>query len=99
MASPSNSRKANANSTTNGVSQDSTSQAPHDGSKTGKTKAPITGKKVVVRRLPPGITAEEAWSILGDEWKDGNGRVDWSQFQTGTISHELVPVPSTCGIS
>ncbi|KAK7752294.1 hypothetical protein SLS62_005830 [Diatrype stigma] len=98
MTSASNSRKANANSTTNGVSQESTSQAPPDGSKTGKTKAPITGKKVVVRRLPPGITAEEAWNILGDEWKDGNGRVDWSQFQTGTVSHELVPAPSPINV-
>ena len=73
---------------TNGASQDNSSQT--ETPKVGKAKAPVTGKKVVIRRLPPGITADEAWNILGEQWKDGNGKVDWSQFQTGTISHELV---------
>lgn len=91
MTSAANSRKVNSNSTANGVSQDNTSQPPNEGSsKTGKTKAPPTGKKVVIRRLPPGMTAEEFWAILGDQWKDGNGKVDWTQFHAGIISQELV---------
>ncbi|EMR68177.1 putative nonsense-mediated mrna decay protein [Eutypa lata UCREL1] len=91
MTSASTSRKVNANS--NGVSQDNVGQPPNEGSKTGKTKSPPTGKKVVIRRLPPGMTAEEAWTILGDQWKDGNGKVDWSQFHTGSISQESVATP------
>lgn len=91
MTSASTSRKVNANS--NGVSQDNAGQPPNEGSKTGKTKSPPTGKKVVIRRLPPGMTAEEAWTILGDQWKDGNGKVDWTQFHTGSISQESVATP------
>lgn len=90
MTSNSSSRKAN---NANGVSQDNSHQTANEVTKVGKTKTPPTGKKIVIRRLPPGITAEEAWGILGDQWKDGNGKVDWSQFHTGTISQESVLYP------
>ena len=86
----SNARKT---TNTNGVSQQE-NNAQTETPKTGRAKAPLTGKKVVIRRLPPGMTAEEAWNVLGEEWKNGHGKVDWSQFQTGSISHELVPLSS-----
>ncbi|RYP04608.1 hypothetical protein DL764_004345 [Monosporascus ibericus] len=92
MASSVNSRKNNAN----GSAQEKAGQT--ETSKPGKTKTPATGKKVVIRRLPPGMTAEEAWNILGDEWKDGNGKVDWSQFQAGKISQDpsFPSTPARC---
>ncbi|KAK4223194.1 Smg-4/UPF3 family-domain-containing protein [Podospora fimiseda] len=51
-----------------------------------KTKTPTQGDKVVVRRLPPGMTEEEFVTILGDEWKVGNGKVDWFSYAPGKIS-------------
>lgn len=55
-----------------------------------KTKTPVTGKKVHIRRLPPGITRDEVLAILGDDWKDGSGKVDWCDFASGKISKEYV---------
>ncbi|KAI1260739.1 Smg-4/UPF3 family-domain-containing protein [Xylariaceae sp. FL1019] len=51
-------------------------------------KQPAEGKKVVVRRLPPGMTEEEFWKIIGDEWKVGNGKVDWAHYDNGDIAYE-----------
>ncbi|KAI3323845.1 hypothetical protein HD806DRAFT_76172 [Xylariaceae sp. AK1471] len=51
-------------------------------------KAQAEGKKVIIRRLPPGMTADECWTILGDEWKFGNGKVDWARYDNGEISHD-----------
>ncbi|EDN05369.1 predicted protein [Histoplasma mississippiense (nom. inval.)] len=39
--------------------------------------------KVLIRRLPPGLTAQEFVAVLGDEWKVGNGKVDWFRFKEG----------------
>ena len=44
--------------------------------------------KVVVRRLPPGLTEEEFISVLGDQWKSGQGKVDWFKYKTGKDSKE-----------
>ncbi|KAH8162932.1 hypothetical protein CIB48_g5335 [Xylaria polymorpha] len=46
------------------------------------------GKKVLIRRLPPGITEDECWAILGEEWKVGKGKVDWARYDTGEISND-----------
>ncbi|KAL7624136.1 hypothetical protein AAE478_005693 [Parahypoxylon ruwenzoriense] len=73
---------------TNGVLPASTTQASSDAPKAGKTKEPPRGKKLVVRRLPPGITEAEFWAILGDEWKGGNGKVDWAKFRDGQVSQD-----------
>ncbi|KAI0534785.1 Smg-4/UPF3 family-domain-containing protein [Xylaria digitata] len=51
-------------------------------------KAQAEGKKVVVRRLPPGMTADEFWAILGEEWKVGKGKVDWTRYDDGEISND-----------
>jgi hypothetical protein len=42
--------------------------------------------KVVVRRLAPGLTEEEFTTILGDEWKVGQGKVDWFSYGPGKDS-------------
>ncbi|KAI1210788.1 Smg-4/UPF3 family-domain-containing protein [Annulohypoxylon truncatum] len=71
----------------NGVLPVSSTQATNDAPKS-KAKEPTRGKKVIVRRLPPGITEAEFWAILGDEWKSGNGKVDWTKFQDGHVSQD-----------
>ncbi len=57
---------------------------------TDKTKPKPTadGEKVIVRRLPPGLTEAEFTAILGDYWKPGNGRVGWCSFHAGKVSTE-----------
>jgi regulator of nonsense transcripts 3 len=44
--------------------------------------------KLIVRRLPPGLTRAEFETGLGDEWKVGRGKIDWFQFKPGKISKE-----------
>ncbi|KAJ4007158.1 hypothetical protein NW752_010580 [Fusarium irregulare] len=51
-----------------------------------KTKAHNEGEKLVIRRLPPGMTEAEFVSILGNEWELGKGKVDWFEFAQGKIS-------------
>jgi regulator of nonsense transcripts 3 len=46
--------------------------------------------KLVLRRLPPGLTKSEFEAILGDEWKLGAGKVDWLVYKKGKISKEYV---------
>ncbi len=55
-----------------------------------KTKPVPEGEKVVIRRLPPGMTEEEFVAILGDEWRVGRGKVGWFSYQAGKISQESV---------
>jgi hypothetical protein len=45
---------------------------------------------VLIRRLPPGMTEDEFWAILGDEWKPGKGKADWVRYHDGEISTECV---------
>ncbi|KAI4138884.1 MAG: hypothetical protein L6R39_006567, partial [Caloplaca ligustica] len=42
--------------------------------------------KLLIRRLPPGLTEGEFDSALGADWKVGNGRVDWAVYKPGKIS-------------
>ncbi|KAL8953717.1 MAG: hypothetical protein Q9183_007315 [Haloplaca sp. 2 TL-2023] len=50
--------------------------------------APPSRLKLVIRRLPPGLTEEELKDILGEEWQVGNGRVDWANFKPGKVSRD-----------
>lgn len=45
--------------------------------------------KVVVRRLAPGLTQQEFETAIGEEWKLGNGRVDWLLYKPGKPSRDL----------
>ncbi|KAL8895185.1 MAG: hypothetical protein Q9207_008271 [Kuettlingeria erythrocarpa] len=44
--------------------------------------------KLVIRRLPPGLTEAEFQTALGSEWKVGNGKVDWAIFKAGKVSKD-----------
>ena len=63
-------------------------------------KAPSPRLKLICRRLPPGLTRPEFESALGDEWKVGQGKVDWLNYRKGKVSREYVspPLPSSPSI-
>ncbi|KAJ3499042.1 hypothetical protein NLG97_g657 [Lecanicillium saksenae] len=44
------------------------------------------GGKLVLRRLPPGMTEDECLTILGETWALGKGKVDWFSYIPGKIS-------------
>jgi regulator of nonsense transcripts 3 len=54
-------------------------------------KPPAPRLKLLVRRLPPGLTQSEFENALGSEWMVGAGRVDWHQYKPGKVSKESVP--------
>jgi regulator of nonsense transcripts 3 len=66
--------------------------ATHDAesTKAPKTKTPHEGEKVIIRRLPPGLTEAEFVSNLGSEWAVGNGKVDWFYYAPGKVCNEYV---------
>jgi hypothetical protein len=51
-------------------------------------RAGLPKLRLIVRRLPPGLTEEEFQTALGDEWKVGAGKVDWAAYKVGKISKE-----------
>jgi len=57
---------------------------------TAAIKPPSQKLKVVIRRLPPGLTEDELTAILGDSWKIGQGKVDWVNYKPGKDSKEYV---------
>lgn len=44
--------------------------------------------KVIVRRLPPGLTQQEFEAVLGEEWRVGAGKVNWFDYRAGKITKE-----------
>lgn len=72
----------------NGVLPVAAAQATTDAPKATKSKVPVDGEKVVIRRLPPGMTEDECIKLLGEDWKVGNGKVDWFSYQPGKISQD-----------
>ena len=44
--------------------------------------------KVVVRRLPPGLTQLEFETALGEEWRVNGQMVDWAVYKNGKVSKE-----------
>ncbi|KAI8955146.1 Smg-4/UPF3 family-domain-containing protein [Xylaria longipes] len=58
----------------------------------------VEGKKVLVRRLPPGMTEDECWAVLGEEWKVGKGKVNWARYDNGEISNDPADLsrPARC---
>ncbi|KAJ5431602.1 Regulator of nonsense-mediated decay UPF3 [Penicillium cf. griseofulvum] len=51
-------------------------------------KPPAPRLKLLIRRLPPGLTQTELESALGDQWKTGAGNVDWLQYKPGKVSKD-----------
>ncbi|KAJ6105035.1 hypothetical protein N7486_003724 [Penicillium sp. IBT 16267x] len=51
-------------------------------------KPPAPRLKLLIRRLPPGLTQAELEGILGAEWKVGAGKVDWLQYKAGKVSKD-----------
>ncbi|KAL8865591.1 MAG: hypothetical protein Q9174_006809 [Haloplaca sp. 1 TL-2023] len=49
---------------------------------------PPSRLKLVIRRLPPGLIEEEFKDILGEEWQNGNGKVDWTSYKPGKVSRD-----------
>ncbi|ODA80991.1 hypothetical protein RJ55_03951 [Drechmeria coniospora] len=47
-----------------------------------------TGEKLIVRRLPPGMTEAEFVSILGVDWQLSKGKVDWFSYCPGKVSSD-----------
>ncbi|KAK3712791.1 hypothetical protein LTR37_008882 [Vermiconidia calcicola] len=63
------------------------------------SKAPAPRLKLEVRRLPPGLTLTEFEETLGEEWKVGNGMVDWREYRQGktrTPGAGKLPEQSRC---
>ncbi|KAI6848991.1 hypothetical protein KC332_g1593 [Hortaea werneckii] len=62
-------------------------------------KAPAPRLKLEIRRLPPGLTLTEFEEALGEEWKLGNGKVDWREYRQGKIrAPGKLPEQSRCYI-
>ena len=51
-------------------------------------RAPAAKLRLIVRRLPPGLTESEFWTTLGEEWQVGKGKVDWAAWKDGKVSKE-----------
>ncbi|PQE28824.1 hypothetical protein CJF30_00003864 [Rutstroemia sp. NJR-2017a BBW] len=73
---------------TNGMLSINTSQGSMNNPKQSAMKPASPKTKVIVRRLAPGLTEAEFVSILGDEWKLGNGKIDWFQYKSGKESKD-----------
>lgn len=74
--------------TANGVLAVTASQTSGNTAKPTATKLTPPKLKVVVRRLPPGLTEAEFTSVLGDEWALDKGKVDFSLYKMGKESKE-----------
>ena len=64
----------------------------------GSTSKSVTARlKIVVRRLPPGLTPAEFEEALGDDWKVNRGKVDWAVYKEGKVSKEYDGIPRVFG--
>ncbi|KAL8714360.1 MAG: hypothetical protein Q9220_001693 [cf. Caloplaca sp. 1 TL-2023] len=50
---------------------------------------PASRLKLVIRRLPPGLSEVEFQTALGNEWDIGSGKVDWATYKPGKVSKDL----------
>ncbi|KNG87154.1 nonsense-mediated mRNA decay protein Upf3 [Aspergillus nomiae NRRL 13137] len=54
-----------------------------------KAPKPVAPRlKLLVRRLPPGLTQAEFETAVGPEWKIGAGKIDWIQYKPGKVSKD-----------
>jgi regulator of nonsense transcripts 3 len=73
---------------TNGVLAVTASQTTGNGPRPVAAKPSSPKLKVIVRRLAPGLTEAEFTSIIGEDWKLGQGKVDWFLYKQGKDSKE-----------
>jgi regulator of nonsense transcripts 3 len=73
---------------TNGILPVTASQTAGYAGKVSANKSTGPRLKVVIRRLAPGLTEAEFLKLLGDDWKLGQGRVDWFSYKAGKDSKE-----------
>ena len=52
------------------------------------SKANSARLKILIRRLPPGLTQAEFEGALGEDWKNGGGKVNWAVYKAGKVSKE-----------
>jgi regulator of nonsense transcripts 3 len=57
---------------------------------TSSSSGPTPRQKLLIRRLPPGLTQAEFDAALGVEWQVGKGKVDYFLFKEGKVSKECV---------
>ena len=69
-----------------GLSAKTMSTAPPSTKGSSKTVAPRL--RLIVRRLPPGLTQAEFEEVLGEGWSPGAGRVEWAAYKEGKVSKE-----------
>ncbi|KAI2789370.1 hypothetical protein POX_d04858 [Penicillium oxalicum] len=79
-----------AGKATAGVLQIPATATQKNGSTSAKkaSKPPTPRLKLLIRRLPPGLTQSELETALGDDWKVGAGKVDWLQYKPGKVSKD-----------
>lgn len=70
------------------ISAATTQKSGSGGASKKAPKPPAPRLKLIIRRLPPGLTQTELESALGDQWKAGAGKVDWLQYKPGKVSKE-----------
>lgn len=78
----------------NGVLSVTTSQTSGNTPKQTASKPASSKMKLIVRRLAPGLTEAEFFSVIGEDWKVGQGKVDWFQYKAGKDSKEYVHLQS-----
>ncbi|KAG9234286.1 putative regulator of nonsense transcripts 3A [Amylocarpus encephaloides] len=84
------SAQASGRSEANGILPVTASQTATTGnsSKSSGAKPPAPRLKIVIRRLPPGLTESEFSTILSEEWKLGQGKVDYFRYNIGKDSKD-----------
>ncbi|EAW06818.1 putative nonsense-mediated mRNA decay protein Upf3 [Aspergillus clavatus NRRL 1] len=74
---------------TGGVLQIPATATQKNSSSSRKNPKPAAPRlKLLVRRLPPGLTQTEFENALGSEWAIGAGKVDWYQYKPGKIAKD-----------
>ncbi|KKY19925.1 putative nonsense-mediated mrna decay protein [Phaeomoniella chlamydospora] len=62
--------------------------SPNSTSNRASTRAPAPRLKLILRRLPPGLTQDEFTTALGAEWNAGAGKIEWMAYKDGKISRD-----------
>ena len=65
-----------------------TQKKPGPDSEAPISKSANTRLKIVIRRLPPGLTQVEFEQALGVDWRINKGKVDWAVYKEGKVSKE-----------